>query len=113
MLRQGLARDAALMAQRAHALAKPVQIGIGVAACGGLGAGCFHRLSANMHYNARQEAARRISMPWFRSLTIQRKPWFIQGGLHRCRPAVEPAVPSPASLLSRRGRSAIDMQNNA
>jgi hypothetical protein len=55
-----------------------VQIGIGVAACGGLGAGCFHRLSANMHYNARQEAARRISVPWFRFLTIQRNPGLLR-----------------------------------
>ena len=43
-----LARHAALVAQRAHALAEPAQIGVGLAAGGGLGRLCarawFHRL---------------------------------------------------------------------
>ncbi len=51
---QGLARHAALVAQRADALTEPTQISVGLAAGGRLGAGAFHDFSANMHYIARQ-----------------------------------------------------------
>jgi hypothetical protein len=51
---EGLARHAALVAQRSDALTEPTQISIGLAASGRLGAGAFHGFSANMHYIARQ-----------------------------------------------------------
>src|SRR5664280_2702518 len=78
MLRQRLTRHTALIAQRADSLAEPVQIGIGVAAYGGLGAGCFHQLPANMHYNARQEAVHRIQVGRAGSENTEKNPCYIE-----------------------------------